>query len=137
MTIDRADLSTWITRIREGVHDLVLFRTTPWGMVMDAGCGSGYFDSRRAGGGTLASIEDPFFHGLCDSILKNIDQTREIELYHDMQRYYADHLPAVALCWAVNTYPASNQLLNLTVNSIEGGLANRETFCSVQFSADH
>jgi peptide/nickel transport system substrate-binding protein len=135
MAVEQADLSTWIARVHEGRFDLVLFRTTPWGMVMDAGCGSGYFDSRRAGGGTLANIEDPVFHGLCDRILETIDPSDQRRLYHDMQRYYAEQLPAVALCWTVNTYPASNRLDNLVVNPIEGGLANRETFARVRFTA--
>ncbi|RPH48958.1 MAG: ABC transporter substrate-binding protein, partial [Desulfobacteraceae bacterium] len=82
LKIERADLSTWIARVREGRFDLILFRTTPWGMVMDAGCGSGYFDSRREGGGTLANIEDLAFHLLCDRILKNTDPSTERQLYH-------------------------------------------------------
>lgn len=134
LLIEQADLSTWITRVHEGLHDLVLFRTTPWGMIMDAGCASGYFDSRRNGGGTLANIEDPVFHGLCDRILENIDPSVEQKRYHDIQRYYADHLPAVALCWAVSTYPSSNRVHNLIVNPIEGGLANRETFVRAGFT---
>lgn len=136
MTIERTDLSTWITQMSKGEHDLVLFRTTPWGMVMEAGCGSGYFDSRRTGGGTLANIEEPAFHALCDHILENIDPAMEQQLHHEIQHYYADNLPAVALCWAVNTYPASSRLLNLTVNHIEGGLANRESFGYVQFAEE-
>ena len=136
LIIERADLSTWIIRMQEGLHDLVLFRTTPWGMVMDSGCASGYFDSRRTGGGTLANIEDPVFHGLCDRILENIDPSIQQKRYHDMQCYYADQLPAVALCWAVNAYPSSNRLQDLIVNPIEGGLANRETFVRVRFSSN-
>ena len=134
LKIERADLSTWIAKVQEGRFDMILFRTTPWGMVMDAGCGSGYFDSRRRGGGTLANIEDPVFHALCDRILNNTDPSIERQLYHDMQLYYADHIPALALCWAVNTYPASDRLRGLSVNSIEGGLVNRQSFAEARFS---
>jgi peptide/nickel transport system substrate-binding protein len=137
LTIDRVDLSTWITRLNEDRHDLVLFRTTPWGMVMDAGCGSGYFDSRRNGGATLANIEDPIFHALCDRVLENTNPETEQALYHEIQRYYAKHLPAVALSWAVNAYPLSNRLQNPVVNPIEGGLANREAFSQLLFSSDY
>jgi len=133
LKIERTDLSTWIAKVREGRFDLILFRTTPWGMVMDAGCGSGYFDSRREGGGTLANIEDPAFHLLCDRILKNTDPSTERQLYHEMQRYYAGHIPALALCWAVNTYPASDRLRGLSVNPIEGGLVNRQSFAEARF----
>jgi len=133
LKIERADLSTWIAKVREGRFDLILFRTTPWGMVMDAGCGSGYFDSRREGGGTLANIEDAAFHLLCDRILKNTDYPTERHFYHEMQRYYAGHIPALALCWAVNTYPVSDRLSGLSVNPIEGGLINRQTFAEARF----
>jgi peptide/nickel transport system substrate-binding protein len=136
LVIERADLSTWITRVRENRHDLVLFRTTPWGMIMDAGCASGYFDSRRNGGGTLANIEDTAFHGLCDRILENTDPSVEQDLYHEVQRYYAEHLPALALCWAVGVYPSSSRLQGLVVNPVEGGLVNRETFVRVRFSPE-
>ena len=131
LDVEKADLSTWIIRVKEKRHDLVLFRTTPWGMVMDAGCGTGYFDSRRSGGGTLANIEDPQFHDLCDRILNNCDPAMEETLFHEVQHYYADQLPAVALCWAVNAYPFSNRLQNLVINPIEGGLANRQTFARI------
>lgn len=134
LKIERADLSTWIAKVQEGRFDMILFRTTPWGMVMDAGCGSGYFDSRRRGGGTLANIEDPAFHVLCDRVLNNTDPLIERQLYHDMQRYYSSHIPALALCWAVNTYPASDRLRGLSVNSIEGGLVNRQSFAEARFS---
>ncbi len=136
LVIERADLSTWITRVRENRHDLVLFRTTPWGMIMDAGCASGYFDSRRKGGGTLSNIEDPVFYGLCDRILENTDPSMEQDIYHEVQRYYAEHLPALALCWAVGAYPSSSRLQGLVVNPVEGGLVNRETFVRVRFSPE-
>lgn len=127
VTIERVDLSTWIQRVHGKQFDLVLFRTTPWGMVMDAGVASGYFDSRRRGGGTLANVTDPVFHDLCDRLLATTDAVRQVRLQHAVQRYYADTLPAVALCWAVNTYPVRRSWQNLTINQFEGGLLNRQT----------
>lgn len=49
-----------------------------------------------------------------------------------MQRYYAEHLPAVALCWAAAHYPATNRWQGWQVNPIEGGLVNRQIFCRLQ-----
>lgn len=132
LVVEKADLSTWIARVREKKHDLVLFRTTPWGMVMEAGCGTGYFDSRRSGGGTLANVEDSVFHGLCDRILATTDPLVEEMLYQKVQQYYASQLPAVALCWTVNAYPYATRLHDLVINPIEGGLVNRETLSLVE-----
>ena len=132
LTIERVDLSTWIERVRGEQFDLVLFRTTPWGMVMDAGVASGYFDSRRKGGGTLANVTDPAFHDLCDRLLATTDAARQARLEHAVQQYYIDNLPALALCWSVNTYPVQRSWQNLTINQIEGGLLNRQTLANIQ-----
>ena len=129
LQINKADLSTWIVRVRGQQHDLILFRTTPWGMFMEAGCGTGYFDSRRSGGGTLANIEDPAFYHLCDRVLENTDPTIEIQYYNDICRYYARHLPALALCWSINAYPCARRLAAPVINPIEGGIVNRDVLC--------
>lgn len=134
LNIERADLSTWIERVHGETFDLVLFRTTPWGMVMDAGAASGYFDSRRRSGGTLANVADPAFHDLCDRLLATTDPVRQADLQQSIQRYYAENLPAVALCWTVNAYPARRPWRGLTVNQIEGGLLNRQTFATIHRS---
>ncbi|VTR67037.1 Bacterial extracellular solute-binding protein, family 5 [Desulfosarcina cetonica] len=131
MTVDRADLSTWIERVQAERFDLVMFRTTPWGMIMDAGVASGYFDSRRKGGGTLANLTDPAFHDLCDRLLATTDPMQQADLQQAIQRYYAEMMPAVALCWAVNTYPVRRSWQGLTINQIEGGLLNRQTFAGM------
>jgi peptide/nickel transport system substrate-binding protein len=132
LRIERADLSTWLVQIQQDRFDMALFRATPWGMVMDAGCAVGYFDSRRKGNGVLANVDDPAFHALCDQVLETVEPSVRHRLYHEIQRYYANNLPAVALCWAVNTYPALNRWQGLTINQIEGGLINRQTFTNLR-----
>jgi len=134
LKIERADLSTWIERVHSERFDLVLFRTTPWGMVMDAGAASGYFDSRRHGGGTLSNVADPAFHDLCDRLLATTDPVRQADLHKSIRRYYAENLPAVALCWTVNAYPVGYSWQGLTINQIEGGLLNRQTFATIHRS---
>ena len=131
LTVRRADLSTWIEQVHEGRYDLVLFRTTPWGMVMDAGYASGYFDARRQGGGTLANVADPVFHALCDRLLATTDPDRQAEIGRRIRAYYAENLPALALCWAVNTYPMRRAYKGATINQIEGGLLNRQSLAAL------
>jgi peptide/nickel transport system substrate-binding protein len=126
------DLSVWIPSVQNKAFDLVLFRTTPWGMVMDSGDASGYFDSRRQGGGVLANISDPFFHDICDGIMSTMDPQIVKTLHQRLQTYYSDHLPAIALCWNKNDYPYRKSWTGMSVNQIEGGLINRSSLFSLE-----
>ncbi|MBC2705747.1 ABC transporter substrate-binding protein [Desulfobacula sp.] len=132
VNVRMTDLSTWITSVRSKAFDLVLFRTTPWGMIMASGYASGYFDSRRQGGGVLANITDPLFHDLCDNILSMTDLQTVKNYYYRLQEYYAAHLPAIALCWNKNVYPYRKNWTGISVNQIEGGLINRFTLNSLK-----
>ena len=91
--LERVDLSAWIDKVGHRQYDLVLFRTTPWGMMMHAGCATGYFDARRDGGGTLANIVDPEFRNLCDRVLETNDADELQLLRRRIQQYYAERLP--------------------------------------------
>ncbi len=127
------DLPTWQTLLHQGRYDLVLFRTTPWGMMMHAGYGSGYFDSRAAGGVNICRFNDPDFFRLCDRILAETHTEPRVRLYHELQTFYAEHLPAVALCWGKSFFPYSKNWEGFRVNHLEGGLANRFTWREVRF----
>ena len=129
--IERVDLSAWIERVQQQRYDLVLFRTTPWGMMMHAGWATGYFDARRSGGGTLANVTDPIFYDLSDGLLQTVEGTKLKSLRRRVRKYYADHLPAIALCWAVNAYPAVGHWQGMAINQIEGGLLNRQTLTRI------
>lgn len=132
IAVQYVDLSTWINFLNQDKYDLVLFRTTPWGMMMHAGYSSGYFDSRKKGGGVIGNISDPDFQLLCDKILETTDSSRLKELYHDLQSYYAQHLPGIALCWSKNIYPFYKNLQGFKINQLEGGLANRFSWSSLR-----
>ena len=123
-----ADLSAWIARLDSDQFDLALFRATPWGMMMGAGCATGYFDSRRKGGGRLSSINDPDFYQICDAMLETVDPEKLNMLREKVQRYYAEHLPALALCWSENLYPHAAGWSGFTIHQMEGGIANRLTW---------
>lgn len=123
--VKAADLSTWIAIVRKKEADLILFRTTPWGMMMGAGHGSGYFDSRRQGGGVIANVTDTVFHHLCDEVLSTTDPGRLKDLYRKMGDYYAKSLPAIALGWHPVIYPCQSRYKAPPVNQIEGGILNR------------
>ena len=125
LKVRSADLSTYLAFLKEGAYDLVLFRTTPWGMMMHAGCGTGYFDARTRGSLNMCRLEDEAFFSLCDAVLENTDPDRRKFLYAKVQRYYAENLPAVALCWGQSFFPHNNAWRGFRVSQLEGGLANR------------
>jgi peptide/nickel transport system substrate-binding protein len=134
LRVRSADLSTYLAFLKKGAYDLVLFRTTPWGMMMHAGCGTGYFDGGTRQGLNLCRLKDETFFALCRLILKTTDSGRLKTLYAAVQRYYAEHLPAVALCWGRSYFPYNRKWQGLRINQLEGGLANRFSWRNLTLS---
>jgi peptide/nickel transport system substrate-binding protein len=132
LTVRSADLSTYLAFLKEGDYDLVLFRTTPWGMMMHAGCGSGYFDSRTTGSLNMCRLKDVQFSHLCDRILATTESKTLETLYGRVQQYYAEHLPAVALCWGRSIFPYARDWQGFKINQLEGGLANRFSWAGLE-----
>lgn len=132
LTVRSADLSTYLAFLKEGAYDLVLFRTTPWGMMMHAGYGSGYFDSRRTGSINMCRLKDVQFSDLCDRILATTEPKALETLYCKLQHYYAEHLPAVALCWGRSFFPYAKNRRGFKINQLEGGLANRFSWADLE-----
>ncbi len=125
LRVRSADLSTYLAFLKKGAYDLVLFRTTPWGMMMHAGCGTGYFDAPKTGSLNMCRMEDETFRGLCQAVLETVDPDRQNALYERIQAYYAERLPAIALCWGRSFFPYDRAWQGFLVNQLEGGLANR------------
>ncbi|MGI5836026.1 MAG: ABC transporter substrate-binding protein, partial [Chloroflexota bacterium] len=126
------DSATWVALKDKMDYDLVLYRTTPWGMLMHAGYGSGYFDARRTGAGVLHNVEDKSYLDLCDEMLQTTDPALYRELALRLQQYYADQLPSLAIAWGENVYPHRGPWQGWEMNQISGGLVNRESFFSLR-----
>lgn len=97
--VKNMDSSTWIKQKDAGEYDLTITRSTPWGMLMHANWGTGYFDSRRTGEGVLHVLDDPEFQKLCDDILAATNEDELRDYAYQLQDYYAENLPAIALYW--------------------------------------
>jgi peptide/nickel transport system substrate-binding protein len=97
--VKNVDSSTWIKQKDAGEYDLTITRSTPWGMLMHANWGTGYFDSRRTGEGVLHVLDDPVFLKLCDDILASTSEDQLQGYAYELQDYYAENLPAIALYW--------------------------------------
>ena len=78
----------------------MLTRATPWGMVMKQGAGVPYMDSRSKTG--IANIDDPAFWALADK-MGTSDSNDYTSLVADVQRYYAENIPAIQ-CIGINLF---------------------------------
>ena len=125
------DSSTWIKEKDAGEYDLTVTRSTPWGMLMHASWGTGYFDSRRTGEGVFHVLDDPVFLNLCDDILKATNEDQLQDYAYQLQDYYAENLPAVALYWNLVETPY-NRAWNGWYSDPLYGIFNVDNFLSVE-----
>jgi peptide/nickel transport system substrate-binding protein len=98
---------------------MLLGHTTPWGMMMWAGGGSGYFDSRYSG---WANVTDPSFHTIVDRMNTTLDTAVYQTAVADLQKYYAEKLPAIPLYWNVVLQPYRRCLVGWKISPMYGFL---------------
>ncbi len=124
LQIKMADSSTWIATKDKMDYDLVFFRATPWGTLMHAGHGSGYFDSRRTGSGVLHNLNNPDYLAACDARLSSGSPQEQAKQDLKIQQLQAQLLPAIPLAWIDSVYPYSKKWENWKVDHIFGGVVN-------------
>ena len=129
-TLRSLDLNGWVAAKDEYDYDLTVTRSTPWGMLMHANWGTGYFDSRRSGRGVLHILDDPDFLDLCDTILAVTDEEKLAQLGADVQDYYAENIPAAALYWNEIITPYTKAYSGWAPDPLYG-IYNTETFLSL------
>jgi len=125
------DENTWISQKNQYQYDLVVSRTTPWGMLMHANWATGYFDSRRTGEGVLHTVNDPEFLNLCDSILATTDEAELEQDAHRVQDYYTQNLPAIPLGWTRIITPYHKKYTGW-ISSPLYGIFNIDNFLSIK-----
>lgn len=110
---------------RERSHEMVLTRTTPWGMMMWAGCGTGYVDARNIG---WAAADDPDFIQIVDrmNVAMNTDDYKKAAA--DLQNYYSDNLPVVPLYWNTLIQPYHEKFSGWKINPMYGYLCEDTWF---------
>ena len=134
ITIKNVDTSTWISLKDRYRYDLVIARTTPWGMIMHAGWATGYFDSRRTGEGVLHNIDDPAFLELCDDLLSTRNQDELRASAFKLQDYYSRNLPAIPLYWNVFITPFHKKFQGWITNPLYG-IFNIDNFLNLRPTA--
>ncbi|WP_292371862.1 ABC transporter substrate-binding protein [Methanosarcina sp. UBA411] len=125
------DEDTWFTLKDSYDYDLTVTRTTPWGMLMHASWGSGYFDSRRTGQGVMHNLDDPEFLQLCDDILATTDPEELQDYAYELQDYYAENLPAIPLYWSKVITPFNTQFEGWYADPLYG-IYNLDNFVNVR-----
>lgn len=125
------DTNTWISMKNKNNYDLVVSRTSPWGMFMHANWATGYFDARRTGEGVLHNVDDPQFLKLCDDILSTKNEKKLKEYASMVQDYYARFLPAIALYWSRTVIPYQKRFSGWSPNPLYG-IYNIQNFLSLR-----
>jgi peptide/nickel transport system substrate-binding protein len=132
--IRTVDPSTWIKLKDEYDYDLTVTRSTPWGMMMHANWGTGYFDSRRTGEGVLHVLDDAEFQALCDDILAARSESQLEEYAGEVQDYYARELPGIALYWSKVLTPYNRDWQGWNSDPLYG-IYNQDNFLCVSKAA--
>lgn len=76
--------------------DMFLYGTTYFGMQAWGEYGSSYMDSRMY---YWANITDPKYEAIVDGLLSTSDKDQRTKLAADIQNYYAEENPSLALYW--------------------------------------
>ena len=125
------EATTWYDIKDNYQYDITITRTTPWGMLMHANWGTGYFDSRRTGQGVLHNLDDPVFLNLCDEILATTDPAQLERYASEVQQYYADNLPGIAIYWKKDVTPINREISGWYSSQFKG------IFNEINFLAIH
>jgi peptide/nickel transport system substrate-binding protein len=125
------DSSTWVAAKDAMDYDLVFFRATPWGTMMHASHGSGYFDSRRTGAGVLHNLDDADYLAACDARLATAVSVDQEGLDKRLQQLHYEQLPGIALVWIDSVYPYREGWEGWTIDHIYGGVVNSFSWFTV------
>lgn len=125
------DSATWVARKDAMDYDIVFFRATPWGTLMHAGHGTGYFDSRRTGQGVLHNLSAPEYLEACDARLGMAVAAEQRELDLRLQALHEEYVPGVALAWIESVYPYRKGWENWVIDPMYGGIVNSFSWFTV------
>ncbi|RLI77225.1 hypothetical protein DRP07_12375 [Archaeoglobales archaeon] len=125
------DLNTFRAIVREKSHEVLISRTTAWGMMMWGGYGSGYIDARNIG---WANVTDPEFYKIVDKLLISTDENEVKKFAYKIQDYYAEKLPVIPLYWDVHIQPYNEKIQGFVFNPIYG-ILNDESLHNVKIAS--
>jgi peptide/nickel transport system substrate-binding protein len=130
------DFSTWYSIKEDSDYDIAFFRCTPWGTMMHAGHGSGYFDSRRTGMGVLHNLDAEEYLDACDARLATALPEQQRDLDFAIQQLHEDYLPGIALVWIESIYPYRAGWEGWVIDQVFGGVVNSYSWSTVARSVE-
>ncbi|MFH0730986.1 MAG: ABC transporter substrate-binding protein [Pseudomonadota bacterium] len=120
LTLRPVDMATFSTLCdRERSHMALLSRATPWGMMMWAGCGTGYLDQRNIG---WSAFVDPGFVSIVDRMNETLDRGQYLKVAAEFQQCHAKLLPAIPLYWDALIQPYHRRFEGWKVSPVYGFL---------------
>jgi peptide/nickel transport system substrate-binding protein len=125
--INSLDSGSYWDYIDAGNYEMFITRTTPWGMMMDSGYVTGYFDARPGRGNAWTNLLDPEFQVIADELLNTTDTAKVKQLSTDLQEFYANKLPAISLYWNDYIQPYNTKYTGYVASPING-ILSYETF---------
>ncbi|WP_048065413.1 ABC transporter substrate-binding protein [Methanosarcina acetivorans] len=119
------DSSTfWDTMDVRKTFDMGLAGTTFWGMNMGAGYGSGYVATRYYG---WSMVNDSRYDAILDGLLQMQDRDKKKVLAADIQEYYAEEMPQIAL-YSMNLIQPYNKKYEGWTYNVYYGVICPDTF---------
>lgn len=119
-----SDSSSFWDNVDGKDYDMFVSRTTPWGMMMEAGYATGYMDTHSNG---WPMVNDPAFTELVDDLLASSSEEKTAALAKSVQEYYSANLPAIPLYWNDYVQPYNEKYEGYVTNPIHG-ILSYETF---------
>ena len=118
-TVDKTTLGSTMKQSKN--YEMVISRTTNFGMLAYAGYGSLYIDSRNIG---YSMVNDPAYQAEVNQLFNTSDQQHRNQIGADMQQYYAAQQPVIPLYWCDYIQPYDAKFEGWGVDPIDGILSH-------------
>ena len=115
-----SDINAWVEIKDAYSYDIAYNGITPKGMMMDSGWATGYFANNTVGEGKLQNVNDPVFLDLCSKIVITPDGPELKALIYELQDYYADEVPGIAIYWCTDVTPINTEISGWYISQTTG-----------------
>ena len=113
---------------REKNYTMILHRTTSWGMMSWAGCGTAYIDERNMG---WTSTVDGVLYRMIDRLNGAVSEEDYVRSASDLQKYYSENIFIIPLFWNTLVFPYNNRLSGWKTDCFNG-ILNLDSWFSLK-----
>jgi len=126
--LSSSQFSLHFQRAENTTFDILTFIMTPAGLDMHAGYGTTYTQRNK-----FCNITDTVYTDIVDALLSTDNMTVRETLASDIQDYYVDEQPMIALYWSYYLQPYSKSFTGFVGHPYWGILCS-ETFMNLQYA---